>query len=107
MRTRRCSQLRSSAELRHRYHAREAVPAGAVPDAAELSEQRRPVRVVVEECLQTGVQHLVPFAGGGGRKMRAADRAGARKPGLEPAPEAARLRLAAELVQRNQHPAEI
>src|SRR5205814_8416382 len=106
MRTPRCSRLPSSAELRDHDQAGEAVPPGAVPHAIELNEQLRPVGVVAEERLQTGVQHLVSLAGGGGRQMRGADGAGARKARLEPPPQAARLCLAAELAERDEHAAQ-
>src|SRR5919201_1974477 len=53
------------------------------------------------------MQRFVPFACGGRGEMRAADGAGACKARLEPAPQAARLWLAAKLMERDQHAAEI
>src|SRR3954462_10223459 len=107
MRMRRRSPPPSLRQLSDRDDAGEAVPAGGMADALERGQRSRPVRVPLAERVQAGVQRLVPFSGSRRREMRGADGAGALQARLEPAPQAARLRLAAELAQRDQHAAEV
>src|SRR2546426_644686 len=68
---------------------------------------RAPVRGPAAKRLEATMQRLMAFAGCCGREVRAADRAGARKARLEPAPQALRLRPAPEVMQGDEHAAEI
>src|SRR6266850_2713771 len=73
----------------------------------ELSEGARPVRVAIAQRFEAAMQRLVTLARRGCGEMRGADRARPLEARLQPAPQAERLRLAAELMERDEHAAQV
>src|SRR4051812_40881416 len=107
MPTRRGSRAPWLADPRHGDHAGKAVPARAVPDLVERAERGVPVWLEQAEPLDAAVQRFIPSAARRGLEVRRADVARAHEARLQPPPQALRLRLAAELVERDQHAAQV